>query len=106
MRALRGGEETDATGDVEPEMLREVARQGLDALAALHARGWVHRDVKPGNVLCDSLRPLRVKLTDFGLASPAGRRGEPGNVSGSLPRYGTPKNSAIAGTCASRLGPL
>ena len=43
----------------------QVALSVLDALAALHARGLVHRDLKPGNVF---LTPHGVKLLDFGLA--------------------------------------
>jgi len=43
--------------------------QALDGLACAHAQGFVHRDVKPANLLvttCDN-RPM-VKLADFGLA--------------------------------------
>jgi hypothetical protein len=46
----------------------EAAAQLSDALAYAHARGIVHRDVKPSNVLLAEGEKISVRLLDFGLA--------------------------------------
>jgi WD40 repeat protein/serine/threonine protein kinase len=61
----------DRTGPLEvPEVLR-IGRQIAEGLAAAHATGLIHRDVKPANVLIEGGPHQRVKLTDFGLARAA-----------------------------------
>jgi serine/threonine protein kinase len=62
------------------------------ALHSLHSRGWVHRDVKPGNLLLRANGSLA--LADFGCARRCGEvdRVAPGTVVGS-PRYAAPEQS-------------
>ena len=53
-------------GPLSPDEAAKLLWQAADALAAAHAVGMVHRDVKPSNILVDGKRV--VKLTDFGIA--------------------------------------
>jgi hypothetical protein len=53
-------------GPFSPERAADVAMQLGDALDAIHAAGYVHRDVKPQNVMVDAAG--HVYLSDFGLA--------------------------------------
>ena len=58
-----------AQGQMPAEHAARVIDQVASALDAAHARGLVHRDIKPGNILIEgSGDEEHVYLTDFGLA--------------------------------------
>ncbi|MCX4405644.1 serine/threonine-protein kinase [Streptomyces sp. NBC_00268] len=55
------------SGPLAPRHAAALGLQLLDALAAVHAAGTLHRDVKPANVLLR--RDGNAVLTDFGIAA-------------------------------------
>jgi serine/threonine protein kinase len=60
-------------GPLPTDQVRKIGAELADALAYVHSRGVVHRDIKPGNVLMDSAGTPR--LADFGLAKLLARSG-------------------------------
>jgi CubicO group peptidase (beta-lactamase class C family) len=80
------------------EVLR-VGAEIAEGLAAAHAHGLIHRDVKPANVWLEEGRG-RVKLLDFGLVRAAGQ-GEgltrPGSILGT-PEYMAPEQGSGGAT--------
>jgi CHAT domain-containing protein/tRNA A-37 threonylcarbamoyl transferase component Bud32 len=85
----------DRHGDGNALPLAEVMRIGrqmAQGLAAAHARGLIHRDIKPGNIFLESPGPVasasppqadfRVRILDFGVASAVGANWERPRVTG------------------------
>jgi Protein kinase domain/Ankyrin repeats (3 copies) len=80
-----------------------LVQQVLSGIAAVHAKGIIHRDVKPANILLD-LQGQAV-LTDFGLARPEERGGEALTSEGMIlgtPAYMAPEQASAQ---SDRVGP-
>lgn len=59
----------DRVGCLEPAVAVALTVQACAGLEAVHARGIVHRDVKPSNLFLEYVgAEVLVKVTDFGLA--------------------------------------
>jgi serine/threonine protein kinase len=90
MELVDGPTLQDVAGEVSVTQSVEIGASVADALAAIHAVGMVHRDVKPGNVIMSNRGPL---LTDFGIAhvpDATSKLTQPGEVL-ATPSYAAPE---------------
>jgi serine/threonine protein kinase len=63
-------EKVERSGPLPVKQVLRIGLQVAAGLAAAHAQGLVHRDVKPANILLEN-GVERVRITDFGLARTA-----------------------------------
>lgn len=47
---------------------RDITSQVLEGLQIMHENNFVHRDLKPGNIMVVAKRPWFVKIADFGIS--------------------------------------
>ena len=88
MELLEGGnlrELVRAAGPMDLTRACILCAEAAEALAAAHAAGVIHRDVKPANLMLS--RQGRCKVVDFGLA----RLDEPGDWGSVAESVGTPQ---------------
>ena len=88
----------DREGPFPVEDALRLAREVAEALACAHAKGIVHRDIKPGNIMLDSGHAV---LADFGIAvlvdSVSDERLTRSGISPGTPAYMSPEQAAGGG---------
>jgi tRNA A-37 threonylcarbamoyl transferase component Bud32 len=94
-----------ADGPVAPDRALAIVDEIADALDAAHARGVIHRDLKPDNIMIAGER--RVHVLDFGLAKLVQPDGAiaPGTLTGQGTWLGTPGYMAPEQWSADGAGP-
>jgi hypothetical protein len=95
MKYLRGGSLLGVLrerGTLEPREIERLLREVGNALEYAGARGVVHRDIKPDNIMLDESG--RFIVTDFGIAkSAAAQRMTATGMSVGTPRYMSPEQA-------------
>jgi len=84
------------SGPLNLDRALNLAEQIVSALSAAHARGLIHRDIKPQNIMVTA--DEQVKVLDFGLAKFVQQQQEPGRADQSLTQ--TSQLGLIIGTVA------
>jgi serine/threonine protein kinase len=76
---IRGRDSHLLAAEADENQLKSMVRQLFDSVVQLHEMGYIHADIKPGNVLVTD--DFKVKLIDFGMAARVGEakkyRGSP-----------------------------
>ncbi len=90
----------DEHGPLAVKEVLRLARQAASGLAAAHAQGVVHRDVKPANILLEESVD-RVLLSDFGLA----RTVDDATLTRTGTLAGTPHYMSPEQACGQNVGP-
>jgi tRNA A-37 threonylcarbamoyl transferase component Bud32 len=104
-RSLRS---TLEDGPLDVATALDILGQIADALDAAHARGVVHRDLKPDNIVIAKGSPPRVFVLDFGIAKLVTRAAEAsgnGTLTGQGTWLGTPGYMAPEQWSADGAGP-
>jgi serine/threonine-protein kinase len=92
--------EKKAQGGIAADEFRRIASQVWHGLAAIHAQGLVHGDLKPGNVMVNEERAV---ILDFGFAHERARSSSrrPGaQPDGGTPNYMSPERLVSGGASA------
>jgi eukaryotic-like serine/threonine-protein kinase len=89
VRGLTMRDLLDHATEVPYSAALRIGRQVCQGLAAVHAAGIIHRDMKPENILLDPSG--NVRLMDFGIAQRLGQSESDGGMVRGTPRYLAPE---------------
>lgn len=111
MEFVEGKELTEVMakeGPMPPARALQIIRQLASALGEAHARGVVHRDIKPQNLRLMRYTPggqIFLKVLDFGIAKQIGEGSEKGKLTATGAVIGTPMYMAPEQASGTRIDP-